>query len=107
MNMYEFEELNKFGLRLAKLMQQNNINARQLSFAIGCNENYITPILNGKSFPKMENFIKICKALKITPQEFFNYDDECPLITNELVEELKKLDYKQTDYLRLFIKQMT
>lgn len=35
MNMYEFEELNKFGLRLAKLMQQNNINARQLSFAIG------------------------------------------------------------------------
>lgn len=105
--MHEYEELNKFGLRLAKLMQQKGINARQLSFAIGCNESYITPIINGKSFPKMENFIKICKVLKITPQEFFNYNDECPTVTNDLIKEIQKLDYKQTDYLRLFIKQIT
>ena len=45
--MYEFEELNNFGVRLAKLMEQQNINARQLSFSIGLNESYITPILNG------------------------------------------------------------
>lgn len=101
--MYEFEELNNFGVRLAKLMEQQNINARQLSFSIGLNESYITPILNGKTFPQMENFIRICRALKITPEEFFRFDDDSPAETNALILDFRKLDSKEKQHVHYIV----
>lgn len=104
--MYEFDELNNFGIRLAKIMNQQKVNARQLSCSLGLNESYITPILNGKTFPQMENFIRICKALKITPEEFFRYDDDSPVETNELILDIRKLDYMEKQHVHNIIKDI-
>ena len=100
-------ESDKFSKRLLQLLEQNNLSARHLSISLGYNEGYINRIINGKTYPNIVNFFEICHYFRITPKDFFTYEVENPTLINELIKEIQKLDYKQTDYLRLFIKQMT
>ena len=62
-----FKELDGFGIRLAKLINQSDLNDRQLSIFIGKSDGYINKIINGETFPTLRSFIIICRALKITP----------------------------------------
>lgn len=64
-----YEEL--FPERLAKLREARKISAREMSLAIGKNENYINRIENRKTYPSMQVFFRICEYLEVTPQEFF------------------------------------
>lgn len=64
-----YEDL--FPERLARLRESRKISAREMSLAIGKNENYINRIENRKTYPSMQVFFRICEYLQITPQEFF------------------------------------
>lgn len=98
--MYE----NNFINRLAYLRMQKNVSARKMSLSIGQNEGYISKIENNYSYPTIQSFLHICEYLGITPMEFFNYENQCPQISKELINEIRKLDYKQTHFLLEFIK---
>lgn len=100
-------ESDKFSNRLLQLLEQNNLSARHLSISLGYNEGYINRIINHKTYPNILIFFEICNFFALTPKEFFDYEVENPTLINDLIKEIQKLDYKQTDYLRLFIKQMT
>ena len=52
-------------MRLAKLVDQSDLNDSQLSLFIGKNKGYINRIINGETFPTIKNFVIICRALKI------------------------------------------
>lgn len=91
----DLEELNGFGMRLAKLINNSDLNDRQLSIFIGKSDGYINKIINGETFPTLKSFVIICRALKITPEEFFRYEDDDPVTTNELIRDISKLNYKQ------------
>ena len=54
----------------------------------------------------MQSFLHICEYLGITPMEFFNFDDECPSDTNQLITNMQKLDYKQTNLILDLVKEI-
>lgn len=97
----------KFVKRLTNLRQEKGVSARDMSLSLGQNVNYINNIENHKALPSMTGFFYICEYLGITPEEFFCYDKESPLLSRELVEELKKLNYRQTEHLLQIVKDIT
>lgn len=99
----ELEELDGFGMRLAKLVDQSDLNDCQLSLFIGKNKGYINRIINGETFPTIKNFVIICRALKITPEEFFRFDDDSPAETNALTLDFRKLDSKEKQHVHYIV----
>lgn len=87
-----------FGLRLARIRNERQISARQLSLELGYNKNYIYSIESGRNFPTMEGFFEICTYLEINPEYFFGSPPEdlfFPYFTNIL----EKLDENHLQHL--------
>ena len=101
-----------FSERLAQLRESKNVSAREMSLAIGQNENYINRIENKKSYPSMQFFFYICEYLQITPQEFFNETStfvETSQSTNEIstfVEDTEKLTPFQLTLISALVKEL-
>lgn len=84
-----------FAKRLAHLRLKRNISAREMSLSIGQNSSYINRIENGMTFPKMQVFFYICEYLNITPQEFFDEQNDNPEQIRTIEEDLKQLTDEQ------------
>jgi len=80
-----------FPERIAKLRNKKGVSARDMSLSLGQSESYINMIENKKSFPSMAIFFVICDYFNITPQEFFEADNNNPVKLNEVITDLKKL----------------
>lgn len=98
--------IDKIALRISKLRLQKNVSARNMSLSLGQNEGYINKIENKNSYPTMKSFFYICEYLGITPMQFFDFDDTWPTETNSLLEEMQKLDYKQTKLILDLVKEI-
>lgn len=98
--------IDKIALRISKLRLQKNVSARNMSLSLGLSEGYINRIENNNSYPTMQSFLYICEYLGITPMDFFNFDDECPTENKKIIEEFKKLDYKQTKLMLDLVKEI-
>ena len=92
--------------RIAKLRTDKNISARELSLQLGQSTGYINTIENGKSLPSMSMFLYICEYFKITPQEFFDEENEYPKLIQEILKESKKLNKETLESLLTIIKNM-
>lgn len=88
----------KFSERLAKLRTEKGISARDMSLSLGQSAGYINNIENGKNYPSMAVFMYICEYLEITPKDFFDYETENPKLSKELIDEIKHLDYAETNH---------
>ena len=99
-------EENRFVERLIKLRLKKGVSAREMSLALGQSESYINKIENHKSLPAMSVFFYICEYFKITPIEFFDYENEDPKLSEELITELRKLDYAETKHLLEIVKDI-
>ncbi len=78
--------------RLTQLRMQKNVSARDMSLSLGQANNYINSIENRKALPSMQSFFYICEYLGVTPQEFFDEGNACPVRLRELMDEAKRLD---------------
>ena len=78
--------------RIAQLRLQKNVSARDMSLSLGQAANYINSIENRKALPSMQSFFYICEYLGVTPQEFFDEGNACPVRLRELLDEAKRLD---------------
>lgn len=78
--------------RLAQLRTQKNVSARDMSLSLGQADNYINNIENKKSQPSMKAFFYICEYLGVTPQEFFDVDNQSPGKLRENLQEARKLN---------------
>jgi transcriptional regulator with XRE-family HTH domain len=85
--------------RLAELRRQKGVSARDMSLSAGQNVNYVNHIENGKMFPSMQAFFSLCEYLNITPQDFFDAEDEQPAKLAALISSLKKLDDTALDHI--------
>lgn len=94
----------QFSKRLTELRTQKGVSARDMSLSIGQNPGYIRAIESGTAFPTMANFFYICEYLNVTPQEFFDFDEEPSNGMNALVDRLKQFDAEQIKALTAFIK---
>lgn len=88
-----------FSTRLAQVRTSRKLSARDLSLSLGQSAGYINKIENNHSLPSMQVFFYLCEYLKITPQEFFDENVTYPLLLNETIHELKKMDAEQLGHI--------
>ena len=84
--------------RLTQLRIEKGVSARDMSLSLGQSESYINKIENNRSLPSMQVFFYICEYLKISPAEFFDQEVTYPLLLNETIAELKKMDSTQLEH---------
>ena len=96
-----------FTLRLARLRNQMNVSARDMSLSIGQNPGYINNIESGKALPSMSVFFYICEYLGITPAEFFEEDIKSPEKIRKITENLASLDDESLDCIALLIEKLS
>ena len=94
----------QFSKRLAELRTKKGVSARDMSLSIEQNPGYIRAIECGATFPTMASFFYIYEYLNVTPQEFFNFDEEPSNGINSLFDQLRQLDKEQIRTLTAFIK---
>ncbi len=94
-----------FPKRLSQLRLAKGVSAREMSLALGQNENYINNIENDKTLPSMTSFMYICEYLDITPLEFFNFDDPNPTKSDELMREINKLNAHQIELIESIVRE--
>ncbi len=92
--------------RIAKLREQKNISARDMSLSLGFGAGYINNIENKNNMPSIQGLYYICEFLRITPKDFFDDGTEAPELILELVDVCKRLDRKSLENLLEFIKNM-
>ena len=92
--------------RLAKLRMQKGVSARDMSLSLGQANNYINNIENKKSLPAMQSFFYICEYLGITPQEFFNEDNNYPILLQAVIDEAKCLEPRPMEYILGIMKEL-
>ena len=93
-----------FAERLTDLRIQKGVSARDMSLSMGQTSSYINNIENKSNLPSMKAFFCICEYLEITPLDFFNYDDESLLISNELIKEIRMLNTNQANLIYKILK---
>ncbi len=96
----------KFAERLTQLRINKGVSARDMSLSIGQSAGYINNIENKNNYPAMSTFFYICDYFGITPKEFFDYETEDPKLSDELIRELRKLDYAETKHILEIVKDL-
>ena len=92
--------------RLTQLRMQKNVSARDMSLSLGQANNYINSIENRKALPSMQSFFYICEYLGVTPQEFFDEGNACPVRLRELLDEAKRLDENALVHLLALMREL-
>lgn len=92
--------------RIAQLRLQKNVSARDMSLSLGQAANYINSIENRKALPSMQSFFYICEYLGVTPQEFFDEGNACPVRLRELLDEAKRLDESALVHLLALMREL-
>ena len=92
--------------RIAQLRLQKNVSARDMSLSLGQAANYINSIENRKALPSMQSFFYICEYLGVTPQEFFDEGNACPVRLRELMDEAKHLDDNALGHLLALMREL-
>ena len=92
--------------RLTQLRMQKNVSARDMSLSLGQANNYINSIENRKALPSMQSFFYICEYLGVTPQEFFDEGNACPVRLRELLDEAKRLGDNALGHLLALMREL-
>ncbi|MBQ7166608.1 MAG: helix-turn-helix transcriptional regulator [Treponema sp.] len=94
--------------RLRFLRNERKISAREMSLALGQNESYINKIETGKTSTTISSFLKICEYFGISPVQFFESGRQNTIIDDsELLTYFHRLTPKQSEYITVFLKDLT
>lgn len=66
----------QFSVRLRLLRIQQQMTQEQLAAAANISVDFLSLIERGKNSPSFANLEKLAKALKVSVQELFNFDEE-------------------------------
>lgn len=78
--------------RITQLRLKKGVSEYQMSYDLGHSRGYVYNISSGKSLPSMSEFFSICDYFGITPSEFFDAEQNNPVLISKAVEELKSLN---------------
>ena len=92
--------------RIAQLRTQRGISARDMSLSLGQNNSYINQIENGKALPSLQGLFYICDYFGITPQQFFEVENDYPVEIQKLMENLKRLDAKELEQISALVESL-
>ena len=77
--------------RLRWLIESRDLSQRSISSNVSDSEAYIQNILSGRSNPSLPRFLEVLAYLNVTPQEFFTFELDRPVLMNDLLPLLKQL----------------
>lgn len=92
--------------RIAQLRMQKGVSARDMSLSLGQNTSYINQIENRKALPSLPGLFYICEYFGVSPQQFFDVGNACPVQLAELVEDMKKLDPAMLGHISAIVKEL-
>ena len=93
--------------RIADLRAKRSVSARDMSLSIGQSENYINVIENKRALPSMSVFFYICNYFGISPKEFFDEENNNPILMQDIINELKTLNDEQLSSIYTLIKNFS
>lgn len=96
----------EFGERLSQLRQQKDVTARDMSLSIGRNPGYICDIESSQAMPSMVVFFHICEYLGIEPKDYFDVEVEAPVLLQDLMKYLRRLNPKQIEHVKEIVMDM-
>lgn len=65
-----------FGKKLQQLRRERMVGQLELSEAIDASVNAVSKWENGRVFPELEYFCRICNEFDVTPNDLLEVDDE-------------------------------
>lgn len=97
------------GINLRKLRKINNLTQEEFAETIGMATKTVNIIENGRQFPKIENFEKICEVYKISPSQLLVIPEEMKKgediqLINKIVSQLENLNNKELETIYRLIK---
>ena len=92
--------------RVSKLRQAKGVSARDMSLSIGQNVNYINHIENRKAEPSLSGLGYIFDYFGITPQEFFDTENQHPERLKDFIEDVKRLDENELLHLSGLVREI-
>ena len=92
--------------RLTALRMAKGVSARDMSLSIGQSVNYINQIENRKAEASLAGLFLICEYFGISPQEFFDQENQQPAELKEFIEIVKRLDGGALLHLSAFLKEI-
>lgn len=92
--------------RITQLRLSKGLSEYQLSYDLGHSRSYINNISSGKSLPSLGEFFQICDYFDITPSEFFDSENNHPVLIKNLCQELKGLSEDDLLLVLAFIKRI-
>ena len=78
--------------RLTDLRLKKNVSEYRMSLDLGHSNSYIRNITSGKALPSMCEFLYICEYFGITPMEFFDEENNNPMLINRLLDLTQKMN---------------
>lgn len=78
--------------RITQLRLAKGVSEYQMSYDLGHSRGYVYNISSGKALPSMSEFFSICDYFDISPSEFFDTEQNNPILMSKAIEELKSLN---------------
>lgn len=85
--------------RISALRIQKGVSEYKMSVDLGHSKSYIQSISTGRALPSMTEFLYICEYLGVTPQQFFDQDNNYPASVNELLQYAKSMKKENVEIL--------
>ena len=82
----------QFAERVASLRIKKGVSAREMSQTLELSDGYINNIENCVNYPSMKVFFLICDYFEITPQQFFDDQDQNPELVRKALDGMRRLD---------------
>ena len=77
--------------RITQLRIAANKSEREMSLDLGHSGSYINSITSGRTFPSLREFLYICEYLDITPEKFFQPENDLSPIKRKAIMQVKDL----------------
>ena len=77
--------------RITQLRLQKGVSEYQMSYDLGHSRSYVYNISSGKALPPLKEFFAICEYFDITPQQFFNENEQNPELIQKALTGMKRL----------------
>lgn len=92
--------------RITKLRMLKNISEYQMSLDLGHSKSYIQSISSGRALPSMSEFISICEYLGITPKEFFDDENNNPMLHGDIIDALNEISDSDAEMILALVKRL-
>lgn len=92
--------------RISELRLEKGVSEYKMSYDLGHSKGYIQSISSGRALPSMSEFLYICEYFNITPMEFFDVENEHPIIRHETAELLNRLSEEDLALLQPLLERL-